>query len=161
MVDAVDAGTERCIVVWSRAREVRRSLRPVVWVVLEDVVLDAIWRNGRLVASTSARLVAEHLGLDPGTAASALRALRERGFVELEQHAGPGGRFGLAVYTVHLPVGVEVIASPCGERPHTAPPRTVNADTATKAVPRKQDRRVRPASKPVEQGTLDLGLGTR
>ena len=161
MVDAVDAGTERCIVVWSRAREVRRSLRPVVWVVLEDVVLDAIWRNGRLVASTSARLVAEHLGLDPGTAASALRALRERGFVELEQHAGPGGRFGLAVYTVHLPVGVEVIASPCGERPHTAPPRTVNADTATKAAPGKQDRRVRPASKPVEQGTLDLGLGTR
>ena len=45
-------------------RSLRRSLRPLDWVTLEDVALDAVAEDGRLVCRTSARQVAEHgLGL--------------------------------------------------------------------------------------------------
>jgi hypothetical protein len=113
-VSAEDHG----LVVWSRARSLLRVLRPVAWLVLLDVVLDAEWRDGSLVASTSVRLVADHLRLDPGTVASALRVLRTRGVVELLQASGSNGRFGLAAYILRLPDGVEVL-SPCADAPHT------------------------------------------
>jgi len=96
-----------------------RVFRPTVWLVLQDVALDAELRDGRLVASTSARLVATHLRIDPGTAATALRTLRDRGVVELSQAAGPNGRFGLATYTLHLPDGVDVSFEALG-RPELA-----------------------------------------
>lgn len=102
-----------------------RVLRPAMWVVLQDVALDAEWRDGQVVASTSARLVAEHLHIDPSTAASGLRVLRDRGIVELAQAVGPNGRFGIASYTLHLPDGIDVIR-PCAESAHTANP---GADT--------------------------------
>jgi hypothetical protein len=114
-------GEECGVVVWLRDRAVMRMFRPATWVVLQDVALDAEWCDGRLVASTSARLVAEHLRIDAGTAAAALRALRDRGVVELSQTSGPNGRFGLATYTLHLPDGVDVLPSrarPHGEKPH-------------------------------------------
>ena len=57
-------------------RPLRRALRPLVWVVLEEVALDAVVEDGGLVARTSARQVAERLGVEPGTAATALRVLR-------------------------------------------------------------------------------------
>ena len=96
---AEPAEVERGVVVWSHARDLLRSFRPQVWVVLQDLALDAQWRDGRLVASSSARLVADHLQIDPGTAAAALRALRDRGVAELSQTSGAAGRFGLASYT--------------------------------------------------------------
>jgi hypothetical protein len=127
MIGERDA-TVHALVVSVSARAALRSLRPVERVVWEDVALDAVWRNGHLVAATSARLVAEHLGVDPSTAASALRVLRHRGLVELEQHTQTGGRFGLAGYTLHLPPGTDVVAPPCRDRPHTAQPRRVAPD---------------------------------
>jgi hypothetical protein len=66
------------LIVRREARDLRRAVRPVVWVVLEEVVLDAVAGDGGLVAATSARSIAWRLGLDPGTAASALRTLRDR-----------------------------------------------------------------------------------
>jgi hypothetical protein len=102
----------------SRVRGLMRVFRPAVWLVLQDVALDAEWCDGQLVAATSARLVAEHLHLDPSTAASALRVLRDRGVVELVQTVGPNGRFGLASYTLHLPGGIDVFP-PCTECPQT------------------------------------------
>src|SRR4051812_4855134 len=53
-------------------REMRRRLGALTWAVFEDVVLDAESSNGGLHAATSARRVAQHLGVTPGTAASAL-----------------------------------------------------------------------------------------
>ncbi len=50
-----------------RARRLRKELRPLVWVTLEEVALDAVFENGRLFARTSARLIADRLGVDPGT----------------------------------------------------------------------------------------------
>jgi hypothetical protein len=130
-----------------------------VRVVFIDVALDAEWRDSRLVAATSARLVADHVGVDAGTAASALRVLRDGGLVELRQSTGPSGRFGLAEYTVHLPDGIEVIRLPRMDRRLAARPHAVKPDAVTPTASGRG--RARPASKGGEQGALDLGLGTR
>jgi DNA-binding transcriptional ArsR family regulator len=102
-------------------RPLRRSLRPLVWVILEEVALDAVAEDGRLVARTSARQIAERLGIDPGTAASALAALRERDLVSSSREEGSDGRFGLSVYELHPVAGVSVVR-PCPARPRVVPP---------------------------------------
>jgi len=90
-------------------RALRCELRPLVWVILEEVALDAVVEDDRLVARTSARQVAERLRVDPGTAATALRALRQRGLVSLEREKVPGGRFGLSVYELRSVSGLSVV----------------------------------------------------
>jgi hypothetical protein len=105
-------------------RALRRELRPTVWVTLEEVALDAAAEDGRLVARTSARRVAERLGLDPGTAAGALRDLRRRGLLVLEREKGQTGRFGLSVYQLGPVAGLSVI-QPCTAEPCTAQPSVV------------------------------------
>ena len=123
------------IVLGPAARELRRALRPIEWVVLEDVALDARRDDtGALVAPTSARRVAEHLGLTPGAVARALARLRSAGFVTHARQAGPAGRFGLSAYVLGAVPGLEVLAAapegegPCPVPPHVDRPRSVDAD---------------------------------
>jgi hypothetical protein len=92
--------------------------------VLEDVALDAVVEDGRLVARTSARRLAEHLGIDPGTAAKALGQLRRRGLLALEREPGRAGRFGLAIYVLGDVEGLAVFA-PGAARPHVTGPDVV------------------------------------
>ena len=81
-----NAGSGSGVVLLSgECRPLRRALRPLVWVVLEEVALDAVVEDGSLVARTSARHVAERLGVNPSTAAEALRVLGRRGLVGLER----------------------------------------------------------------------------
>src|SRR5262249_35944409 len=75
----------------------------------------------------------------------------------LTQHTGANGRFGLAVYTVHLPPGVDVLPRPCAAPPHAAPPCAVMADAANTKTAAERARRDRPGRKRAEQGRLDLG----
>ena len=161
------ASPERGLVVWARARDLFKTFRPLMWVVLQDVVLDAEWDDSRLVAATSARRVAEHLHIDPGSAVAAIRSLRNLGIVELCQTSGAAGRFGLAAYTLHLPPGVEVLpprtGTPQAETPHTEKPCTENshAETAHTDRGRRAARPPRPAVSPRQwaQDALDLGTG--
>jgi len=158
----IAARVEHGVVVWSHARALVGTLRPQSWVVLHDLVFDAEWVDDRWIAPSSARLVAEHLRIDPGTAATALRQLRDCGIAELTQASGSAGRFGLASYTLRLPSGIEVV-SPCVDRPHTATAHTVEPDTAphsasAQSSPRPSGRRRRTAE-PWSQGVLDLGTG--
>jgi hypothetical protein len=111
------------VILSGECRPLRRSLRPVVWQVLEEVALDAVVEDGRLVARTSARQVAEGLGIDPGSAAAALRALRQRGLVSPWREKGPAGRFGLSVYQLHPVAGLSVVR-PCTAEPFTVSPAT-------------------------------------
>jgi hypothetical protein len=127
------ADSDRGIVVRPEARVVMAAYRPAVWLVLQDVALDAEWHAGRLLAATSARLIAEHLRLDPSTAAAALRVLRDAGLVQLGQATGPDGRFGLASYTVSLPDGVETLA-PKPIEPRAEKPCAVNSHTVSGEV---------------------------
>jgi DNA-binding transcriptional ArsR family regulator len=110
------------IVVSAASRDLRRQLRALSWMTLEEVALDAVAEDGRLVARTSARQVAQRLRVDPGTAAGALRALRDRGLVALERDRGDAGRFGLSVYVLRPPAGLAVVG-PCAAQPPVVPPR--------------------------------------
>ena len=109
-------GPAGAIIVTTASRPLRRRLRPLAWVALEEVALDAVAEEGRLVARTSARQVAQLLGVDPGTAAGALRTLRRHGLLVLEREKGPTGRFGLSVYVLGrvdgLSVGSPRVAEP-------------------------------------------------
>ena len=145
-------------VVHGAAKELRRSLRPVVWLVLEELLLDAVAIDGALVAPTSARSIAADLGLDPGTVASALRVLRQRGLAELARPQGPCGRFGLSSYRLRPMAGIEVVA-PCGASPHAVEPDTVDAHAARATVGATRARR-RTAPQ-TEQAALDLGLAAQ
>jgi hypothetical protein len=112
----------------AECRALRRALRPLLWVTLEEVALSALVEEGRLVARTSARQVAERLGVDPGTAATALRTLRERGLVRSSREKGPAGRFGLSVYELGPVAGVLVI------QPRTTEPLMVSPWVVQPAV---------------------------
>ena len=102
MMATEPVGCERGVVVWSHARDLLRTFRPQMWVVLQDLALDAEWRDGRLVASSSARLVAEHLHIDPGTAAAALRGAARPGSRRAVPDIGSGGT--LRTRLLHLAI---------------------------------------------------------
>lgn len=112
------------VLVSSASRPLRRSLKPIEWMVLEDLALDATDEGGRLVAATSARQIAEHLGITPGCAAKALSRLGSLSLVAHARRPGPEGRFGLSVYELTPPPGLEVVGVPdaLADRPSAPPP---------------------------------------
>jgi hypothetical protein len=112
-------------------RALRRRLGALTWVVFEDVVLDAEPAGSALHAATSARRVAENLGVTPGAAAGALRKLRQFGLLTHRRLAGASGRFGLSMYRVVLPNGMAIV--PCVGAPDMEPPQMADrhASTAT------------------------------
>jgi DNA-binding transcriptional ArsR family regulator len=116
-------------VVSPASRSLRRALRPLAWLVLEEVALTAVEDGGRLVAHTSARQVAESVGVDPGTAAGALRVLRDRGLLRLEREKRRAGRFGLSVYVLGSIAGLTVVNPSEAER-HMATPSLGETDVA-------------------------------
>jgi hypothetical protein len=108
---APDGSDEPRLLVSAASRALRRQLRALTWVTLEEVALDAVAEGGQMVARTSARQVAEHLRVDPLAVAKALKVLRDRGLVRLEpdQRPGPARRFGLWVYVLGPVSGLTVV----------------------------------------------------
>ena len=141
------------IVVSTAMRSLRRELRALAWMVLEELASDAVTEAGRLVARTSARQIAARLALDPGTAAGALKLLRDRDLVALERQAGAAGRFGLAVYVLRELDGLSVVAprgvSPVMAEPCTGLPCVAGPD---KETPDMAARRAAPARTPSPVG---------
>jgi hypothetical protein len=139
------------VLVSGASRSLRRALRPIEWVVLEDIALDArLDGKGDLVAPTSARRVAEHLGLTAGAVARALARLRSAGLVTHARQAGPAGRFGLSAYVLVPVAGLDVVhvsdpdgAPPRPAAPRLAPPRIVSPRVVdphmVEAVPTEDD----------------------
>lgn len=142
------------------------SLRPVAWVVLEAVVLGAAADGDDLVARTSARHVAELLGLDAQTASAALRVLRTRGLLELRRPASQAGRFGLSSYVLGDVLGLGLrlwaptpypLASHLEDRQPTRDRR--QPDTSTVVSPELRSGAARSSSgRSGAQGSLDLRL---
>ena len=81
-------------------RPLRRRLRPLVWMALEELALDAVAEDGRLVARTSARRVAELPRGRPRHCGRGAAGPPRHGLVVLEREKGPAGRFGLSVYVL-------------------------------------------------------------
>ena len=154
------------LVLDDRVLESVHLLRPVAWVVLEAVALGAASDGDDLVAHTSARHVADLLGLDAPTASAALRILRKRGLLELRRPAGQAGRFGLSSYSLGDVVGLGLrplapTPHPLASRPEDRQPsrRRRRPDTSTLVSP---ELRTAPARSSVRlsgaQGSLDLRL---
>jgi len=97
-----------------QARGLRRALGPTGWVVLEDLAVDALVDTGGVVVvTTSVRVLAEHLDLNKDTTARAMGRLIAAGIlVRRPQQLDAVGRFGAAVYELHLPAGLTVKARP-------------------------------------------------
>lgn len=143
------------VVIGAATRELRRALRPIEWVVLEDVALDARPdAAGALVTSTSARRVAEHLGLTPGAVARALARLRSEGLVTHVRQPGDAGRFGLSAYVLAPVPGLDVVdaprapdasgpdaVAPRAVPPHVERPRVADAHVAGAGASGGADRR--------------------
>jgi DNA-binding transcriptional ArsR family regulator len=175
----IDPGA--ALVVSRLSSRMRKELRPMAWTVLEEVALDAVDEDGRLVARTSARRVADQLGVDPTTAAGALRVLRQQGLLTLERQSGPAGRFGLSLYVLGSVSGMTVIPA-CMDSPHMVVSHLVSPDVEGSDMagadleqpgPEEPHMEKLPARRraPVPklgpgssaakgQGALDLGLGT-
>jgi hypothetical protein len=173
----LDDTSMTALLVSRASRGLRRELRPLAWMVLEEIALEAVIADGRLIARTSARRLAEALGTDPGTAAGALRALRQKGVLALERESGVSGRFGLAVYVLERVDGLAVVTpsggAPGVQGPHVVQPHVAMSDRITAVVPAVGATTAAEAgatpsgpAKPrgahreaVGQGSLDLGLG--
>jgi hypothetical protein len=142
------------------SRGLRRQLRALAWVTLEEVALDAVDEDGRLVAHTSARQVAERLRIDPGTAAGALRELRDRGLLHLEREHGPAGRFGLSVYIIGSVPGLTVVppwaAEPRVESPWMEKAAVGNANRLLAAADRRRFDPPRLAQPRMAEPNMDM-----
>lgn len=102
-------------------RAVIRDLGPTTWSVLLDVSLDARPGPDGWTAQTSVRLIADHLGFTPETAARALGRLRAAGLVRrIDRRDARSGRFVESVYVI----APTLAARPCIGCPHTAEENT-------------------------------------
>lgn len=84
------------------ARPLRRTLGPVAWAVLEELVFDAEPDpGGDLLVVTNVRLLAMNLGLSKDTVARALTRLIDAGHVRREgTDRSAGGRFAVGAYRI-------------------------------------------------------------
>jgi len=156
-VDSYPTELAGALVVTPATSALRKELRPVTWMVLEDVALEAVEEGGRLVARTSARRVAQELGIDPSTAAGALRALRDRDLLLLERESGPAGRFGLAVYVIQEVDGMTVV--PRVPYPNMVKPRLGKRNVAEPQV--AEPRMARPLGAARDMADSDGGTSAR
>ncbi len=108
-------------------REVRASVGPVAWVVLEELVMSAEDGPRAIEVATTVRDLAVVIGLSKDTIASGLRRLAHHGLVTREdQRDRRSGCFGNSVYRVSLSKTGLRTSSPGG--PKAAPG---SSDTAT------------------------------
>ena len=81
--------------VFASSRAVKRKVGVTAWAILEDIALDAhLDIEGRLVATTNVRRIADNIGVSKNTVTTHLRRLLDHAFVLHEEgrqdHPGRG-----------------------------------------------------------------------
>ena len=72
--------------VFASSRAVKRKVGVTAWAILEDIALDAhLDIEGRLVATTNVRRIADNIGVSKNTVTTHLRRLLDHGFVLHEE----------------------------------------------------------------------------
>jgi len=91
------------LVLTDRALELRPTLEPTTWLVLEELAITARVVDGVAVSRLSVRSLAERLGRSKDAMARALRLLTDIGLIErLEERDDVSGRFVSVHYCVDL-----------------------------------------------------------
>lgn len=108
------------VLIQPAAGDLRRTLGPVAWFVLEELLLsDAAQQGERRVVTASARSLATALSLNKDTVARALRSLTIAGVVEPARLTQQAGRFVAGRYRVASLPGVAGVP---GHPPQPAQP---------------------------------------
>ncbi len=103
------------LVLTERALDVRASLEPTAWLVLEELALQSTPVDEQFVAEQSARIIAAALSRSKDAVARALRQLADKGFISRAdaRHHHFSGRFVGAHYYIDLcAAGLRLPADP-------------------------------------------------
>jgi hypothetical protein len=112
--------------VFPSSRAVKRAVGPTAWAILEDIALDAdLDEQGRLVARTDVRRIADNLGINKNTVSKYLGKLREHGFVFSKQD-NSSGTFGGSLYILDPSACIERFTLTPTEPPRRRRPRPGN-----------------------------------
>lgn len=115
------------------APDVRRTVGPSAWAVLECLAASCVDRAGETVSYESVRGIAESLDLAKDAVAKALRRLRAQQFVTYVAGRADDGRFGSSHYRLTLPL--DLFAEPIHEST-LAPPKPNSQSRRQSARPR-------------------------
>lgn len=123
------------LVLTDRALELRPTLEPTTWLVLEELAITARVVDGVAVSRLSVRSLAERLGRSKDAMARALRLLTDIGLIErLEERDDVSGRFVSVHYCVDLrTAGLRLPST--DEGPTSSPPRPVRAQSLDASGP--------------------------
>lgn len=94
--------SDRALVITAGAGELKRTVGPGAWVVLEELVLLSDCETGQRVAPASTRALAHSLGLDKDTVGRALHRLTQHHLIEAMQSRDAAGHFGRATYRIFV-----------------------------------------------------------
>jgi DNA-binding transcriptional ArsR family regulator len=144
--------------VFPSSRAVKRAVGVTAWAILEDIALDATLDvEGRLVAETNVRRIADNLGVSKNTVTKHLGRLREHGFVLHEEQRDDGtGRYETSRYVLDPSACLERFThTPKRSSADPVPPRPKNRDTEADRDPRPRKWDTGPASQPT--GHRDVG----
>ena len=93
----------RSVVVGAAASELRRTLGPTSWMVLEELLMRSTGPADACVARVSVRTLAASLGLAKDTVGRAIRRLRDAGLVTVVQQRTVAGIFDTGTYLIAVP----------------------------------------------------------
>jgi DNA-binding transcriptional ArsR family regulator len=149
--------------VFPSSRAVKRAVGLAAWAILEDIALDArLDDDGRLVAETNVRRIADNLGIGKNAVSRHLARLREYGFVIHEELRDPGsGRYEVSRYVLDPSACIERFTTTpkavAAKAPASRPQLSHEQDTDEGAAPCPSDGDTAPRPASSSSGHREQG----
>jgi len=126
-------GREPYVTVFRASRQIKREVGLLAWGILEDIALSAdLDADGRLVAATSIRQIADHLGVNKSTVNKHLHQLRRRRLVVWQdQGRDARRRFEPSIYVIEPAAGLGLLVA--GADPRAGDPAANSRSTGIAA----------------------------